>query len=543
MRKMGLVWLMAALGLAGFLLAGCSVDNRVTEQLAKDSGDSAASADHAGGNEAASSRDREPLHGSVGTASEAADTAGSSIPPEWDDWAVFENPRVEQEYDGMVFDHTGTNPFVATEDDALSTFAVDVDTGSYSIVRNYIERGVLPPEEAFRVEEFVNYFETAAEPPSGDTFALYVEGGPSPFGEGYELMQITLKGKEIDREDRKPVRLTFVIDTSGSMERENRLGLVQQSLRLLVNELSDRDQIGIVTYGSSARTVLEPVPAEDKETILDAIDRLRPGGSTNAEEGLELGYEMASRQFSEDAVNRVILLSDGVANVGKTTAEDILREVEDYTAQGITLTTVGVGMGNYNDALMEQLADKGNGVYAYVDGFSEARKLFLEQLTGTLVTIARDAKIQVAFDPEKVDRYRLLGYENRDMRDEDFKRDEADAGEIGSGHTVTALYEIKRVDGAEGSLGEVRVRYVDEETRETRELAAPLELDGSLGRETSFLAAVAEYAEIMRGSYWAKDGSLEAVLELAESSAAGEDQQAFVGMVKDTMAIQRSLER
>jgi Ca-activated chloride channel family protein len=231
-----------------------------------------------------------------------------------------------------------------------------------------------------------------------------------------------------------------------------------------------------------------------------------------------------------------------VANVGKTEAEDILKDVEDYTAQGITLTTVGVGMGNYNDVLMEQLADRGNGVYAYVDGISEARKLFLEQLTGTLQTIARDVKIQVAFDPEKVDRYRLLGYENRDMPDEDFERDDADAGEIGAGHVVTALYEIKRVDDAQGTLGEVRVRYVDEDTRRAEEIAAPLVIDGDLGRETSFLAAVAEYAEIMRGSFWARGGSLDDVLALAESSAQGEDQQLFVGMVKDTIAIRKAQE-
>lgn len=509
MRKWGLVFLVLLV-----CLAGCS-NSGDGEDMDLDTGNS--TANHSGAPE---------------TATATEDRAMSEpLPP----------PRVtREEYNAMYFDSEGTNPFIATEDDALSTFAVDVDTGSYSIVRSYIERGVLPPEEAFRVEEFVNYFKSSAAPPEEGTFAVRVDGGASPFGEGYELMQVTLKGKEILDEERKPANLTFVVDVSGSMENENRLGLVQQSLRLLVNELSDQDRIGIVTYGSEARRVLEPTSVEDKEKILEAIDGFRSDGSTNAEKGLELGYEMASRNYDEEAINRVILCSDGVANVGKTTAEEILQEVEDYTAQGITLTTVGVGMGNYNDTLMEQLADKGNGVYAYVDGFSEARKLFLEQLNGTLQTIARDAKIQIAFDPEKVDRYRLLGYENRDMRDEDFANPDADAGEVGAGHTVTALYEVRRADGVEGPLGEVRVRYVEEDRQEEAELSAPLDYDGELNRELAFLASVAEYAEIMRGSFWAKESSLDAVLELAETSAVGEDQQEFVGLLKDTIAIIRS---
>lgn len=485
-----------------------------------------------GGNDRDMGMDSANHTGAPESAKEAQDQATSEpLPP----------PRVtREEYNAMYFDSEGTNPFIATEDDALSTFAVDVDTGSYSIVRSYIDRGVLPPEEAFRVEELVNYFKSSVAPPKEETFAVHIEGGDSPFGEGYELMRVSLKGKEVRAEERKPANLIFVVDVSGSMKHENRLGLVQQSLRLLVNELSENDRIGIVTYGSDARKVLEPTSVEDKENILEAINHFRSGGSTNAEKGLELAYEMASRHYDEEAINRVILCSDGVANVGKTTAEELLEEVEDYTAQGITLTTVGVGMGNYNDTLMEQLADKGNGVYAYIDGFSEARKLFLEQLNGTLQTIARDAKIQIAFDPEKVDRYRLLGYENRDMRDEDFENPAADAGEVGAGHTVTALYEVRRADGEEGPLGEVRVRYVEEDSQKEAELTAPLDYDGNLNRELLFLASVAEFAEIMRGSFWAKESTLDAVLELAETSAVGEDQQEFVGLVKDTIAIIRS---
>ncbi|NGQ95141.1 VWA domain-containing protein [Brevibacillus sp. SYP-B805] len=443
------------------------------------------------------------------------------------------------EYDAMYFKHYGTNPFVSTDEDHLSTFAVDVDTGSYTVVRNYVSRGSLPPEEAVRVEELINYFPASYPPPQNDVFRIQIDGGQSPFGKGYHLLRIGIKGKEIAAENRKPARLVFVIDVSGSMARENRLELVKKSLRVLVGQLNEDDQVGIVVYGSQGRRLLEPTSVRHKENILQAIDSLAPEGSTNAEEGLRLGYAMAADAFDEEANNRVILCSDGVANVGETGAEGILQVIGQYARRGIMLNTFGFGMGNYNDVLMEQLADKGDGTYAYIDSFSEARRVFAEALTGTLQTIAKDVKVQVDFDPQKVERYRLLGYENRDVRDEDFRNDKVDGGEIGSGHTVTALYEVKLKDGVDDEWGTVRLRYQDVDTGKGKEIAQPIRIGKSMPRDLQFLAAVAEYGEIMRGSYWAREGSLQSVLALAEATASGAEQLEFVRLVKDSIALKQ----
>jgi Ca-activated chloride channel family protein len=449
-------------------------------------------------------------------------------------------PPNGEEYDDMYFKHYGTNPFVSTEDDPLSTFAIDVDTGSYTVTRNYIQRGSLPPEEAVRVEEFINYFTSKNTSPKDDTFDIHVDGGDSPFGEGYKLLRINIKGKEINVEDRKDAHLTFVIDVSGSMDQENRLGLVKKSLRLLVEQLGNQDKVGIVVYGSQGRMVLEPTSIDEKQKILAAIEELQTEGSTNAEEGLAIGYAMASEYFKEGAINRVILASDGVANVGDTSANGILQTVKEYAQDDISLSTFGFGMGNYNDVLMEQLANKGNGNYSYIDTFSEARRIFTEELTGTLQTIAKDAKIQVAFNSEKVERYRLLGYENRDLKDEDFQNDDVDAGEVGSGHSVTALYEIKVQGEDVQDLGEVRIRFENVASGEVEEIKAPLVIGNTLAADLKFIASVAEFAEILRGSYWAKEGSLLDVLELAEETARGEGQLEFVGLVKDTIALRKT---
>ncbi|HZG84584.1 vWA domain-containing protein [Paenibacillus sp.] len=527
---------LAAAGLAAAIacsaLAGCSGSSGTNAQ--ESTGVDSAPAAR---NEAA---ERPAKKSEAAGSTAAADVASSEPAPPAYGKSMPAPPNGEA-YDDMYFDHAGTNPFIATEEDPLSTFAVDVDTGSYAIVRNYIEGGALPPEDAVRVEEFVNYFEPGYPAPKDQTFAIHADGGSSPFGEGYELLRIGIKGKEIEAADRPPANLTFVIDVSGSMDRDNRLGLVKQSLHLLVDSLEPSDQVAIVTYGSDARVALEPTSLEDKSAIEAAIDALAPSGSTNAEEGLSLGYQVAERQWSRDAINRVILCSDGVANVGETSAEGILDTIREYAGdQNITLTTVGFGMGNYNDTLMEQLANQGDGVYAYVDSFTEARRLFVENLAGTLQTIATEAKIQVEFDPEAVERYRLLGYENRDLRDEQFRDDGADAGEVGAGHAVTALYEVKLTgDDARDRLGTARLRYVDADTNRVEEWSAPLRTSGELSDELRFLAAVAEYAELLRGSYWAKDGSMDDVLELAEASARDERELQFVTMVKDTLALMR----
>jgi len=307
---------------------------------------------------------------------------------------------------------------------------------------------------------------------------------------------------------------------SGSMDMENRLELVKDALWLLVEELRPTDEIGIVVYGSRARVVLEHTPVEHSRHILRAIDRLQPEGATNAEEGLVVGYSLAARAFDPEAINRVILFSDGVANVGNTDPDSILEQIRDHAERDIYLTTVGFGMGNYNDVLMEQLADNGDGFYAYVDTLKEAERVFVHDLTSTLQVIARDAKIQVDFNPAVVSRYRLIGYENRDVADEDFRNDAVDAGEIGVGHSVTALYEIKfHPDALEHEEAmTVYVRYEDPDSGEVTELARAIARADFASRfdEASIRfqldAVVAEYAEILRESYWARESSLEDVV-------------------------------
>ncbi len=421
-------------------------------------------------------------------------------------------------YDLTFFKHYGVNPFIDTEDDNLSTFAIDVDTASYTVARRFVQDGYLPDPDSVRVEEFVNFFDQGYASPEQGAFAIHVDGSPSPFGgEKHWLIRVGLQGKQIANDARKDATLVFAIDVSGSMAREDRLGLVKRSLRLLVDELRPTDEVGIVIYGNSGSVLLEPTDGGEKRTILSAIDRLEPGGSTYAEDGLRLAYEMAANRVRPGRVTRVILLSDGVANVGNTGPDSILKQIRERVDEGVTLTTVGVGMGNFNDVLMEQLANDGDGSYYYVDTLNQARRVFVENLVGTLQDIAKDTKVQVEFNQDVVKSYRLLGYENRRVDDEDFRDDTVDAGEVGAGHSVTALYEMKLHEDADGSLGTVFMRYEDPDSGEVSEISR--ELDRSeLAVEFSeasarfqLAAVVAEYAEILRESYWAQDGSLELV--------------------------------
>ena len=448
-------------------------------------------------------------------------------------------------YDLQFFKHYGVNPFIDTEDDHLSTFAMDVDTASYTLARRFVNEGHLPNPDAVRVEEFVNFFDQGYAPPEEGAFAIQVDGAPSPFGgENHWLIRIGLQGKEIRAEDRKDATLIFVIDTSGSMGRENRIGLVKRSLNLLVEQLGPNDTVGIVEYGEVGRVVLEPTGADDKIDITFAINNLTPHGSTNAEDGLILGYKMAAREVEPGRITRVILLSDGVANVGRTGPESILRSIREYVDQGVTLSTVGFGMANFNDIMMEQLANNGDGNYSYVDTIQEAQRVFVENLTGTLQVIAKDAKVQVDFNPDVVSRYRLLGYENRYVADQDFRNDEVDAGEVGANHTVTALYELKLKPGASGPIGTAYLRYEDVDAGVVVELGREFGLSDFTvnfadARPRFQLAAiVAEYAEVLRESYWAREGSLEAVLnyaeQLLETLPTDIDVIEFVGLVRES---------
>ncbi len=414
-------------------------------------------------------------------------------------------------YGGVSFDDPGVNPYVDAARDQQSTFALDVDTASYTVARRFIADGNMPDPASVRVEEWVNYFEQGYPAPEDGAFAIYVDGGPTPFLNRDEtLVRLGIKAEDVRRRERPAAALTFVIDTSGSMEREDRLGLVKQALGLLVDQLRRDDTVSVVAFGTEARIVLQPTPGSDRERIREAIDSLRPGGSTNAQEGLELGYAMARDQWLEEGINRVMLASDGVANVGLTDAESILGRLRSGAETGIQLVTVGVGMGNYNDALLEQLADQGDGFYAYVDTLDEARRLFVDDLTSTLDTVALDAKVQVEFDPAVVDEYRLIGFENRAVADEDFRNGRVDAGAIGAGHEVTALYALRLRDGPGdgGRIGTVSLRWTDPATNRTQEIAADFGRRdlaarfGSTDEHFKLDALVAAAAEVFRGSPW-----------------------------------------
>lgn len=414
------------------------------------------------------------------------------------------------------------NPFVMTQQDKFSTFAIDVDTASYALCRKYIRSGFLPPAGAVRMEEFINSFDYNYPAQADRTFAVHVDGARAPFGENLSLVKIGVKAKTLGRDGRKPAHLVFVVDASGSMDKADRLPLVKQSLKLLAAQLDDADHVSIVTYGTAANLIAEYSAGGNDEAgdkqIRQAVDAIATGGSTNMIDGLKLGYDIARRHFRAGYINHIVLCSDGVANVGETEAAAMLDQVAGARKQGITLTSVGFGIGAYNDAMMEQLANRGDGQYVFVDSAAEAKRVFVDRLASTLQTVARDAKIQVEFDPARVRRYRLIGYENRDIADQDFRNDAVDAGEVGSGQSATALYEVELIGDDKADLGAVSVRYRDVDTEAVEEISYRLlsgEIDHAAAPKSQprlyLAAAAAEFAEIMRGSEHARGGSLEAV--------------------------------
>lgn len=420
----------------------------------------------------------------------------------------------------------GANPFEDPTEDALSTFAVDVDTGSYTLMRAWINSGVLPDPDSVRVEEYVNYFDGGYTAPEDSTFAVFADGGPAPYWDGRnDIVRIGIKAREVTERQRQNVNLTLVVDVSGSMEEQGKLEMVQDSLAVLIDELDRLDSVAIVAYESDAYVILEPTPVSDADEIIRAIDRLDAGGSTNAEAGLILGYDLADEAYDRDEVNRVILLSDGVANVGNTGPGSILEEIGEQARRGIDLVTIGVGISTYNDVLLEQLADQGDGWYAYVDTREEAERLFQEQLTTSLETVARDAKVQVEFDPGYVEEYRLIGFENRAIADDDFRNDEVDAGEINAGHTVTALYEValtRDAYRANAAFATVYLRWIDAETGRSEEINGDITTDlladrfGDANAEFQLVTSVAAYAEVLRDSRWVRGLDLDEILEEVE---------------------------
>jgi Ca-activated chloride channel family protein len=435
-----------------------------------------------------------------------------------------EEPDDDRRFDDNRFEDYGYRDFVAAADDPLSTFALDVDTGSYSVGRRYLDEGALPPRASVRPEEYVNAFDYDYTAPRNG-LDVSVDGGPSPFDDDNVLVRVGIQGEIVADEDRGPAALTFVIDTSGSMDRGDRLGLVKESLTLLVDELNDDDRVAIVTYSDSSGIVLESTRVRDRDRIIAAIDELGPGGSTNLESGLREGYALAREVFDEEGINRVVLASDGVANAGVTDPDELAAMIREDADNGIDLVTVGFGMGNYNDVTMEQLADNGDGFYAYVDTIDEAEKLFEDDLTSTLLTIAKDAKIQVEFDAEFIEAYRLIGFENRGVRDSDFRDDSVDAGELGAGHQVTAVYELELAEGVSlddrAELGVVALRWEDPETGEVREIDEDIDLRDIEPRWSDTpddfqLATVAvTFAEKLRDNPYADDVDIDALAEEA----------------------------
>jgi Ca-activated chloride channel family protein len=448
------------------------------------------------------------------------------------------------------FQDYGVNPFVDASRDHLSTFALDVDTASYAMTRRYLADGNLPPMEAVRAEEFVNTFEQGYPKPADVAFGLYADGAPSPFhNDGSYLLRLGVQGYDVPNSQRKPSVLTFIIDVSGSMGSDNRLGMVKQALGMLVQRLHNDDTVSIAAFTTDAWVVLEPTSGSDKRSILRAIDTLTPMNSTNVDAGLRVGYGLADEMYRQGANNRVVLCSDGVANTGAVDPNTLVDFVRTYAQRDIMLTTIGVGMGNYNDVLLEQLADKGNGFYAYVDTPEEAQKLFLEKLTGTLQTIALDAKVQVDFNPEVVSRYRLIGYENRAIADQDFRNDTVDAGEIGAGHTATAIYAVQLRPKAEGRIATMQLRWQDPDTRQVKEINGNVNTYDLAARfeDTSpryqLATTVAQFAEILRRSPYTGEVGLAQLRSYAERVARelGDDAdvQEFAQLVSRAGEIER----
>lgn len=436
-----------------------------------------------------------------------------------------EAERLAREEDNF-FQEYGVRNFVETARDALSTFALDVDTGSYTIARRWLDEGEMPDPASVRVEEFVNAFDYNYRAPRSG-LDIHVDGGPSPFDDNNVIVRVGVQAAVIDDRHRENAALTFVVDTSGSMDRDDRLGLVKEALTEMIGELDNDDTVAIVTYGDSSAIVLEPTLVSNDDEIYDAIDDLRPGGSTNLEAGLRTGYELADQAYVEDGINRVILASDGVANVGNTDPDALSREITDRAINGIQLVTVGFGMGNFNDTTMEQLADQGDGFYAYVDTLEEAERLFKLELIDNLTPVAMDARIQVEFDEDVVDSYRLIGFENRGVLDSDFRSDDVDAGELNSGHAATAIYELVLdrsidLDNDRDDLGVVSLRWQDPVTRDWIEIDEEIDLRDidlnwtDTSPEFRLATTVAAWADVLRGSPFADGVSLRALAEEAD---------------------------
>jgi Ca-activated chloride channel family protein len=434
------------------------------------------------------------------------------------------------------------NSFLLALDNPLSTFSIDVDTASYSNVRRFINSNQFPYEDAVRIEEMINYFSYDYPlPKDNHPFSIFTEISTCPWNDAHRLIHIGLQGKKLESRELPPSNLVFLLDVSGSMSPPNKLPLLQQAFKLLVKELGANDRVSLVVYAGAAGLVLPSTAATQKETIIAAIDRLHAGGSTAGGAGIKLAYKVAEENFIQEGNNRIILATDGDFNVGVSSTSELVRMIEDYRKKGIFLTILGFGMGNYKDGRMEQLADKGNGNYYYIDNLMEAKKVFVNDMRGTLFTIAKDVKLQIEFNPAKVKAYRLIGYENRLLKKEDFDDDTKDAGELGAGHTVTALYEVipygsqKEIPGVDDlkyqdnrispeafkskEIMTLKLRYKKPDGKKSRLIVHPLkDKNVSLAKTSDnfkFSAAVAAFGMLLRDSEYKGGSSYESVLKLA----------------------------
>ncbi|MGH9942290.1 MAG: vWA domain-containing protein [Pyrinomonadaceae bacterium] len=454
-----------------------------------------------------------------------------------------------------AYRHLEENPFLEAARHPLSTFSIDVDTASYSNTRRFLNGGQLPPKDAVRIEEFVNYFPYDYPQPVGDApFSVTAEVSACPWNEKHRLVHVGLQGRRLATENLPPANLVFLVDVSGSMQDENKLPLVKTGLKMLVEQLRAKDRVALVVYAGSSGLVLPSTPGDHKGEILAALDGLGAGGSTNGGEGIQLAYRVARDNFIAGGINRVVLATDGDFNVGVTSEGELVRLVEEKRQGGVFLSVLGFGMGNLKDSTMEQLADKGNGNYAYIDTPSEARKVLGTEMGGTLATIAKDVKIQVEFNPRQAAGYRLIGYENRLLRDEDFNDDRQDAGEIGAGHTVTALYEVvpygQQIEPAAGGVdplkyqrpaqttesantGElltVKIRYKRPDANDSKLLSVGVADAGGAYHDAShnfkFASAVAAFGMLLRDSKHKGTARYDGVIALARASA-GIDPQGY----------------
>ena len=476
--------------------------------------------------------------------------------------------KAKEDFNTEDYDFIIENKFLTAIKDPLSTFSIDVDEASYSNVRRYLENGSLPPAGAVRIEEMINYFDYVyPKPQNGEPFTVNTEISDCPWNPQHRLVHIGLQGKEIPVENLPTSNMVFLIDVSGSMDEPNKLPLVQASLNMLVDQLREKDRVAIVVYAGSAGLVLPSTSGSDKIKIKEAINELQAGGSTAGGEGIQLAYKVARDNFIIDGNNRIILATDGDFNVGVSNDDELVRLIEEERKAGVFLSVLGYGMGNYKDSKMQQLADKGNGNHSYIDNINEARKVLVTEFGSTLFTIAKDVKIQIEFNPLKVQAYRLIGYENRMLAAEDFNDDKKDAGELGSGHTVTALYEvipagvkdtfIKSVDPLKyqfnnGEIADesspeimtIKLRY-KEPAGETSKLIQHPVIDSHLPLASTsenfrFSASVAEFGMLLRNSEYKQQSSFSHVVSLAKAAKGKDDngyRSEFVRLVESATSM------